>query len=289
MVGGNEMKMANLSPGSAAPRTERGSKLVERERELIKTGVRLDGKTAVITGGGSGVGRAMAKLFAQQGSTVVVVDMVPDRVKQVVTEITTTGSQAEGLVQDLAVPSEPERMIDHTVRAYGRVDILCNNAGIMDGVHPVAETSDELWERVQNTNLVAPFRASRRVIPNMLQHGGGAIVNTASVASLYGGRAGAAYTVSKHGLIGLTKSIAASYGGRGVRCNAMVLGAVQTAIGLGGEPSLLGMETLKKSFGTLPRIADPMEIARLALFLVSDDSSYLNGSCVVVDGGWTVY
>ena len=267
------------------------SKPVERGEGRFESveGARLQGKTAVITGGGSGIGRAMAGLFVEHGSKVVVVDVVEDRVNQVVAEISRPSNKATGLVCDLSVASEPDRMIDHVVGSLGGVDILCNNAGIMDGVRPVAETSDELWGRVININLVAPFKASRRVVPVMLEQGGGVILNTASIAGVFGGRAGAAYTVSKHGLIGLTKNIAASYGDKGIRCNAMVVGAVETGIGLGGEPSPLGFEILRKSFSTMPRTADPVEIARLALFLVSQDSSFLNGSCVVVDGGWTAY
>lgn len=231
----------------------------------------------------------MAKLFAEQGSIVAVVDVVATRVNEVVSEINRSGRRSIGIVRDLSAKSEVEAMVDEVVKSQGKVDVLCNNAGIMDAVKPVAETDDALWDRVLNTNLSAAFRASRRVIPVMLEHGGGVILNTASVAGLYGGRAGAAYTVSKHGLIGLTRSIAASYGNKGIRCNAMVLGAVQTAIGLGGEPSTLGFETLKKAMATLPRMADPVEIAKLALFLASDDSSFVNGSCVIIDAGWTVY
>lgn len=249
----------------------------------------LEGKVAVVTGAGSGVGKAMAELFAKHGSRVVIVDVVASRVSQVVSEITSS-PKAVGIVRDLSVKSEVEAMVDEVVKSQGRVDILCNNAGIMDSAKQVAETSDELWHRVLDTNLNAPFWASRRVIPVMLAHGGGVILNTASVAGLYGGRAGVAYTVSKHGLIGLTRSIAASYGGKGIRCNAMVLGAVDTAIGLGSEePSQLGFEILKKTMATMPRMADPMEIARLGLFLVSHDSSFVNGSCITIDGGWTVY
>jgi NAD(P)-dependent dehydrogenase (short-subunit alcohol dehydrogenase family) len=248
----------------------------------------LDGKVAIVTGAGSGIGKAMARLFAKQGCMVAVVDVVQDRVNQVVSEISVSGRKALGLVRDLSKMSDADSMIDEVVRVNGKVDVLCNNAGIMDAVKPVAETSDELWERVLNVNLNAPFRASRKVIPLMLKHGG-VILNTASVAGLYGGRAGAAYTVSKHGLLGLTKSIATSYGSRGIRCTAMVLGAVKTAIGLGGEPDLLGMEVLKKTMSTMPRMAEPDEIAKLALFLVSDDASFLNGSCVVIDGGWAAY
>lgn len=180
-------------------------------------------------------------------------------------------------------------MIDEALESYGRVDILCNNAGIMDGARPVADTPDEVWDKVMNVNVNAPFRASRRVIPAMLSQGGGVILNTASVAGLFGGMAGAAYTVSKHALIGLTRSIAAHYGTRGIRSNAMVLGAVQTNIGMGSaQPDPIGAEHLNKVASIMPRIADPKEIAELALFLASDRSSYVNGSCVVIDGGWTV-
>jgi NAD(P)-dependent dehydrogenase (short-subunit alcohol dehydrogenase family) len=231
----------------------------------------------------------MANLFVEQGSIVTVVDVVASRVDEVVGQISRSGRRATGMVRDLWGKSEPEAMIDEVVKKQGTIDILCNNAGIMDAAKPVAETDDDLWDRVLNVNLNAAFRASRRVIPVMIDNGGGVILNTASVAGLFGGRAGAAYTVSKHGLIGLTRSIAASYAGKGIRCNAMVLGAVKTAIGLGGEPSPLGLENLNKAMATMPRMAEPTEIARLALFLVSDGSSFVNGSCVTIDGGWTAF
>ncbi len=249
-------------------------------------GSELQGKVALITGAGSGVGKAMSKLFAEHGSKVIAVDVVPERVKQVVDEI---GRSATGMIRNMAIRSDVEKMVEESLSQFGRVDVLCNNAGIMDNVMPVAETSDELWERVLNINLNAPFWASRKILPSMLERKSGAILNTASVAGLFGGKAGAAYTTSKHALIGLTRSIAASYGTRGVRCNALVLGAVQTAIGIGSaQPSPLGLEMMQKALAGNPRLADPMEIARLALFLSSDDASFVNGSCIVIDGGWTV-
>jgi NAD(P)-dependent dehydrogenase (short-subunit alcohol dehydrogenase family) len=231
----------------------------------------------------------MANLFVEQGSKVIAVDVIPSRVEEVVREIGRIQQRGTGMVRDLSKAQEPEAMIDEVVKKQGKIDILCNNAGIMDAAKPVAETNDELWDRVLSINLNAAFKASRRVIPVMIDRGGGVILNTASVAGLSGGRAGAAYTVSKHGLIGLTKSIAASYAGKGIRCNAMVLGAVKTAIGLGGEPSPLGLENLNKTMATMPRMAEPREIANLALFLVSDESTFVNGSCVTIDGGWTAY
>ena len=231
-------------------------------------GPKLQGKIALITGA---VGWAAPwRTFAQQGCKVVVVDVIPQRVSQVVTEIGV--KNATSMTRDLSSKEEVEKMIDDAYSAEGRIDILCNNAGIMDGVTPIADTSDELWERVLNINLNAPFWASRKAIPRMLKDGHGIILNTASVASFFGGKAGTPYTVSKHALVGLTKSIAAFYGDKGIRCNAMVLGAVNTAIGFGGNPHPLGLEFMKKSMATLPRVAQPEEIARLGLFLVTEDS-----------------
>lgn len=250
-------------------------------------GPKLKTKTALITGAGSGVGRAMAELFSANGCRVMIVDVIESRVREVQSKI---GGNSLGMVKDLSKRQEVESMVDEAYNELGRIDILCNNAGIMDGVTPVADTSDELWERVMNINLNAPFWASRRVIPRMLEAGHGGILNTASVASFLGGVSGAAYAVSKHGLLGLTRSIAVFYGSKGIRCNAMVLGAVNTAIGVGSNnPNSLGMELIQKSMATLPGVADPMQIANLALFLVSDDSSFVNGSSVVIDNGWTLY
>jgi NAD(P)-dependent dehydrogenase (short-subunit alcohol dehydrogenase family) len=256
--------------------------------KLSLTKRKLEGKISLITGAGSGVGKAMAKLFSDNGSKVIVVDIISERVSQVVEDI--GNSNAIGMVCDLSQKSEVERMVDGAIASQGRIDILCNNAGVMDGMMPVAEVSDELWQRVLNINLNAPFWAIRKVIPKMVEKGSGVIINTASVAGFFAGKSGTSYTVSKHALIGLTKSTAVFYGNKGIRCNAMVLGAVETAIGLGSAtPSSAGMEVLKKGMAALPRVANPTEVANLALFLASDDSSYVNGSCIIIDGGWTAF
>ena len=149
----------------------------------------LKDKVAVVTGSGSGIGRAMAQRFAESGASVMIVDAVPERVKAAVAEL--SAFRVKGLTRDLSVSEEPARMIDECIEAFGRLDILCNNAGIMDGVTPVADTSDDLWAKVMDINLNAPFRASRRAIPTMIKQGGGVILNTASVAGLFGGMAGA--------------------------------------------------------------------------------------------------
>ena len=249
---------------------------------------KLEGKVSLITGAGSGVGRAMAKLFAANGSKVVVVDAITERVNQVAGEI--GNGRAVGMVHDLSKQSEVERMVNDTLTSEGQIDILCNNAGIMDGMMPVAEVSDDLWHKVLNVNLNAPFWAIRKVIPKMVERGSGVIINTASIAGFFGGKSGTPYSVSKHALIGLTRSTAVFYGNKGIRCNAMVLGAVETRIGLGSaEPSSIGLDILKKGTAALPRVANPTEIANLALFLASDESSSVNGSSIIIDGGWTAF
>jgi len=250
---------------------------------------RLSEKVVVITGAGSGIGRAMATLFAQEGAKVVVADIVEERVAEVVEEIKQAGGAATGTIVNVAAENDVGGMIDKAVEVYGRLDILCNNAGVMDRMAPAHEVSDELWARVLGINLTGPFMAARKAIPIMREQGSGVILNTSSLSGLFGGRAGAAYTASKHGLIGLTKSIAFMYAAEGIRCNAICPGGVETAIGVGGQPSAFGYGRMQLGFGTNPRLGQPEEIARVALTLVSDESSFVNGAVVVIDGGWSAY
>jgi NAD(P)-dependent dehydrogenase (short-subunit alcohol dehydrogenase family) len=250
---------------------------------------RLDEKVAVITGGGSGIGRAMAVRFAREGARVVVVDIVAGAVSETVSEIEASGGRALGVVADVAVESDIDRMIDTARSEYGRIDILCNNAGIMDRNQPITELSNDLWERVLAVNLRGPFWACRRAIPIMIEQGRGAVLNIASVAGLFGCRAGAAYTASKHALIGLTRNIAFMYAANGIRCNAICPGGVSTNIGWGGEPSEFGTGRIGLGFGIVPRIGKPEEIAEVGLLLVSDEAGFVNGAVMTVDGGWGAY
>jgi Dehydrogenases with different specificities (related to short-chain alcohol dehydrogenases) len=248
---------------------------------------KLEGKVVIITGGGSGIGKSMASLFSREGAKVVLVDVVDERVKEVTQELKKDGREVLGMTLDISVKENAEKVVNETIRVFKRIDVLCNNAGIMDGFFTLTETADELLERVMRVNLYAPFWMSRRAIPHMLREGRGVIVNTASVAGLYGGKAGTAYTVSKHALIGLTRSIAAQYGPRGIRCNAIAPGGVITNITSNSKMSQEGMELLKRSVAPPP--AEPEQIAKVALFLASDDSFYVNGEVLVADAGWTVY
>ncbi len=174
---------------------------------------------------------------------------------------------------------------------WGRVDILVNNAGIMDDMTPVGDLSDALWDRVMDVNLKAPMRLTREVLAGMLAQGRGNIINIASVCGLQGGRTGAAYTASKHALIGLTKNTAFMYADKGIRCNAICPGYVATGLAAAGalNPSALGMERALAGRGLSPRTAQPEEIANVALFLASDESGSINGAAMVADSGWTAY
>lgn len=251
--------------------------------------MRLQGKTAIITGAGSGMGRAMAELFAAEGANVVVSDVVEDRVRTVVQGIENAGGRVTGVVTDVSKAADVNRMIDEALSRFGTVDILINNAGIMDRMMPADEVEDELWERVLAVNLTGPFLACRRILPHMVERGKGVIINVASIGGLEGGRAGAAYTASKHGVVGLTKNIAWTYLEKGIRAVAICPGAVETAIGVGGVPSQAGLARAQKGMVTMPRPGKPEEIAKVALFLASDEASYTNGAVVTVDGGWTSY
>jgi NAD(P)-dependent dehydrogenase (short-subunit alcohol dehydrogenase family) len=249
--------------------------------------MKLEGKVAVVTGAASGIGRAIARLFAAEGARVVAGDIDPARLEALVQEVRGAGGTIEGVAGNIAVVAEAEALVDAALKAHGRVDVLVNNAGIMDRVTPVAEVEDELWRRVLGVNLDGPMFTSRRALPGMVAQGGGVIINIASVGGLRGGVSGAAYATSKHGLIGLTRSVAWQYATKGVRCVAICPGGVETAIGLGGEANALGWERMQPLLPSNIRSAKPEEIARVALFLASDDASFVNGAVLVADAGWT--
>ncbi len=251
--------------------------------------MRLKGKTAVITGAGSGMGRAMAHLFASEGANVVVADWHQETLDSVVADLTKAKAAVTGVKANVAVQAEAESMVDKAAEVYGRIDILVNNAGVMDLFEPVDKTSNDTWRRVLSVNLDGPMFAMRRAIPKMLAQGGGAILNIASVAGMGGGAAGAAYTTSKHALIGLTENTAWMYAKRGIRCNAIAAGAVTTNIMQSVDPAKLdqaGLAALSPYHALVPAQLEAIDIANLALFLVSDEARHINGAIVPADGGW---
>lgn len=249
---------------------------------------RLAGKVSVITGSGLGMGKAMALLFAEEGSAVVVADINQQAVEQVVSEITAKGQRAIGVVANVAIQEDIDKMISAAIKEFGSLDVLVNNAGIIDDFKTVGELENELWDRIIAVNLAGPFKASRAAIRIMeKQKSGGVIVNNASVGGLFGARGGAAYVTSKHGLIGLTRNIAATYGLYGnIRANVIAPGGVETSIqNTIKAPSELGMKALNDT-GFAP-LGKPEQLAYVALFLASDESSFINGEVITADGGWT--
>jgi 3-oxoacyl-[acyl-carrier protein] reductase len=247
---------------------------------------RLEGKVAVITGAGSGIGRASAERFAAEGARVVVVDINSEPSRETAEAIGRAGGEAIAVPTDVSDPEAVQAMADAAVERFGRVDVLMSNAGILDDFEPAAETSDEVWNRILGVNLNGMFFTARALIPQMLEHGGGAIVNVASTAGLNGGNGGAAYTTSKHGVIGFTRQLCFDYARRGIRCNVICPGAVET--GMTEEIFASKSAEVMKAVESAPigRWAQPEELAAAALFLASDDASFVNGAVYVVDGGF---
>jgi NAD(P)-dependent dehydrogenase (short-subunit alcohol dehydrogenase family) len=243
----------------------------------------------VITGAGSGMGLAMATRFAAEGARVVAGDWNAERLEAAVAKIQASGGTIVGAQGNIADQATAEGLIDLAIRTYGGLDVLCNNAGVMDYMQGVAELSDDIWRRVLSINLDGPMFTSRRAVSYMLTHGGGSIINVASTAALHGGAAGAAYTVSKHALVGLTRNTAWMYAKRGIRCNAICPGATITNIGETMPADRLdaaGSERAGAFAALAPAYLNPSDIAALALFLASDESQHINGAIIPADGGW---
>jgi NAD(P)-dependent dehydrogenase (short-subunit alcohol dehydrogenase family) len=251
------------------------------------TSLDLSGKIAVITGAGSGIGRAMAQRFAAAGAAILVNDIIGARAHETVALVRGAGGTAEAAVGDIAEEATAQMIVGEARRLRGRIDILCNNAGIIDNVDLPQDTPTELWNRVLAVNITGYFFVTRAVLPMMLERRFGRIVNTASQAGLRGGAAGLAYTVSKHGVVGLTRNVAWAHRHDGIRCNAICPGGVETNIVPGGLETLsaAGLARLQPVLA-MANITQPQTMANVALFLASDAAEHVNGAIVPVDGGW---
>ncbi len=250
---------------------------------------KLAGKSAIVTGAGSGIGEAIAVLFAQEGARVVVADVDVDGGQRTVERIVREGGEAIFVKVDVSSAAEVEHLVRTTVERYGRLDILCNNAGI--GVAAVChETSEADWDRTMAVDLKGVFLGCKYAIPYMLAQGGGVICNTSSVAGQVGVLNRAAYCAAKAGVLGLTKSIAIDYAEKGIRCNALLPGTVHSPwIGkiLAQQPDPEGERRRMEARQPIGRMGTPEEIARAALYLCSDDSTFVTGTGLVIDGGLT--
>lgn len=246
--------------------------------------VAIPDSVAVVTGAASGMGKEMARAFAEEGASVAVVDVDEEGATDVAAELQETAGDAIALYGDVSDRDSVEDVVDRVVEEFGTIDILCNNAGVLDDFTPAGEASDDLWYGILDVNLNGVFLMTRAALPK-LQEGDdeGVVINTASIAGKVAGGGGAAYTTSKHGVIGFTKQLSHDYGPE-IRANAVCPGAVET--GMTDEM----LEQLEAMSAETPaeRYADPTEVADVVKFLASDEASFVHGTAVNVDGGWLV-
>ena len=249
--------------------------------------MKLQGKVAIVTGAGSGIGRAVARLFAQEGAQVVVAERQAAAGEETVATIRQAGGTALAVAVDVSRPDQVRRLIDQTVAAFGRIDILVNNAGIAGAYKPFQELDEADWDAVLDINLKGQFLCARLAVPVMIQGGGGAVVNISSALAYLALPNCSAYCASKAGIIGLTKGMALDLARHNIRVNCVLPGSVDTPLmweGLTAEERI-EIEPLAAEAEPLGRIAHPDEIARAVLFLVCDDSSFITGTPLAVDGG----
>lgn len=252
----------------------------------------LKDKVAIVTGASSGIGYEIAFHFASEGAKVVAVARREERLEKMHEDAKNLPGEIFALEADLAHTDEIENIFEETLKKYGKVDILVNNAALMDDFSSVENITDDMWNKVMNVDLRAPMVAMRRVIGIFKENGGGNIINIASVAGLNGGRGGATYTAAKHALIGLTKNTALQYAEDNIRCNAICPGVIETEVNEGEflkDENQDDSSTIMDWMGPDPASGKPEDIAQVALFLAREESSFITGHALVVDGGWTAY
>ncbi|MDS0295365.1 SDR family NAD(P)-dependent oxidoreductase [Halogeometricum luteum] len=256
----------------------------------MSTTSRFQGKTAVVTGAGSGIGRASALRFAEEGANVVVADVVEETGRETVRLIEEGGGNATFVDVDVSDSESVQRMVDTAVDTYGSLDFAHNNAGILTGFAEVTDVAEEQWDKLLDVNLKGVWTCMKAELPVMEAQGSGAIVNTASEAGLVGMGGLSSYSASKHGVVGLTKTVGLEYASREIRVNAVAPGPTNTNIqssvgGSGGNPESMPFDTSAMVDVPMDRVAEPEEIAGAVVFLCSSDASYITGHTLPVDGG----
>lgn len=246
----------------------------------------LDGKVALITGGGVGIGEATARLFAREGAAVVITGRRKEIIERVARQIEEAKGRALAVAGNVADEAHVRDAVGQAVRTFGKLNILVNNAGVGAFGQTLHETADATWEELLATNLTGVFRITRAAIPEMLKAGGGSIVNVSSIASLVGIPLSAAYSATKGALDALTRCLAVEYAKQGIRCNGVNPGLVDTpmAAGLLNDPARRAEVLATYPLG---RPGTPEEVAKLILYLASDDSAWVTGSLFPIDGGMT--
>jgi NAD(P)-dependent dehydrogenase (short-subunit alcohol dehydrogenase family) len=249
---------------------------------------RLEGKSVIITGAGSGIGRAASLLFSREGAKLIIVDR-SESVMETAKLVSESGGTVEAVMADAGAESDVKGFVDKAVSNYGRLDAIWANAGISGGLVPIAEQTVEHWQEVLRINLIGPFLAIKYSMPHMIKQKYGSIVCTASVAGLKAGASGHPYGASKAGVISLVQTTAYSLSGTGVRINAVCPGLIETGMTkpVFDRAKERGTQDKIGQLNPLKRAGQPHELAAMGLFLASDDASYVNGQAIPVDGGLT--
>ena len=248
---------------------------------------RLEGKRAIVTGAGSGIGRASALLFAREGAAVLAVDKTRDAVEQTAAQIAAAGGRAVALAADAGNEAEVQAYVARALAEFGGLDVVYANAGISGGLVPLFEQTVEHWQEILRVNLIGPFLALKHAGRHMVKQGSGSIVCTASVAGLRANAGGNPYSASKAGIISLVQTAANSFFGSGVRVNAICPGLIETGMTkpIFDYAKARGTAGNLGQLNPLGRYGEPHEIAAMAAFLASDEASYVNGQAIAVDGG----
>lgn len=247
--------------------------------------MRLKDKVAIITGAASGIGKATAKLFAKHGAKVVVADIDKDGGSQTVTDIQKASNEATYVQTDVTIKDDTEQMVQQTVKTYGKLDILFNNAGIAMRL-AVAELSEENWHRCLDVNLTGVFLCAKAAIPAMRENGGGSIINMSSIYGIVGADVRAAYVASKGAVTNLTRGMALDYAEDNIRVNCICPGFVETPLVAGVVKTPSEYQKLADKH-PMRRLGQPEEIAYGALYLASDESAFVTGIALPIDGGYT--
>lgn len=245
----------------------------------------LTGKIAIITGCSSGIGSATARVFVQQGAMVTIVARRQEKLEELARELRAQGGQVLVVAGDVTEPAFPDEVVDRTMDAFGRVDVLVNNAGIGDRNMATVRTTDELWDEVVAVNQTAQFRFCRAVLKVMTRQGSGSIVNLSSIGGVYS-IAGAAYSSAKAAVIGMTKNIGVQYAGTGIRCNAVCPGPTDTPmLSSDQEMDTEMLEIAGRHADMTCGTSEPVDMANVIAFFASDEARYINGQFLVVDKG----